>query len=130
MKFQIDTSAKIVKVEEKFKLKELVKIMKSMFPDDWEEYNIDTHSIISWNWPVTNCGTCWYKRNYHYDCFPYRINDPYIYCGTGKISESFSLTNLQSELTDNHINLVDQKGTILSYNTSDTPHIINVETKD
>lgn len=118
MKFQIDTLAKTVKVEQKFNLKELLKIMKSMFPDDWEDYNIDTNNIINWNWPVVNCENCWYKHHYRQ---PYWSVEPYIYRGTSIQSTSgYSQTK----------GFQNDTNTVLTYTTSDASHIINVETED
>lgn len=48
MKFQIDTNLKTIKLEEKVLLKEVLDIMKTMFPEDWKEYSIETNCIINW----------------------------------------------------------------------------------
>lgn len=52
MKFQIDTNLKTIKLEEKALLKEVLDIMKAMFPDDWKEYMLETNCIINWNFPT------------------------------------------------------------------------------
>lgn len=117
MKFQIDTSLKIIKIEEKFKLKDLLKIMETMFPNDWQDYNIDTNSVINWNWPVVNCENCWYKHRYRQ---PYWSVEPYIYCGT----------SIQSTSGYSQIKGFQNDTTVLTHTTSDASHIINVETKD
>lgn len=46
MKFQIDTTAKTIKLEESASVVKLLNILKSMFPDDWEDYKILTNTTI------------------------------------------------------------------------------------
>jgi hypothetical protein len=69
MKFQIDTNLKTIKLEEKALLKDVLDIMKAMFPDDWKEYSIETNCIISWNSPtyVFPKRTIWDLQPYWYN---------------------------------------------------------------
>ena len=53
MKIQIDTTNKILKIEESVNLKELFKIVNALLPNDWEEYTLENNSIIvGWEHPI------------------------------------------------------------------------------
>lgn len=54
MKFEINTTDKIIKLTETCSLNELISILNAMFPNDgWKEYKIEVHSNITYI-PVTN----------------------------------------------------------------------------
>ena len=76
MKIQLDTSSKIIKIEELVNLKELFDLLEQMLPNGtWKEFTLDTNTIIV-NWkdpivwpiypiPIPNCPTYpnypWYQ---------------------------------------------------------------------
>ena len=59
MKIQIDTKAKVIRLEEKVKFDELVKVLNKLLPKEWKEYSLDTNSVIYWSNPII-----WH---YHYE---------------------------------------------------------------
>jgi len=119
MKFQIDTNLKTIKLEEKALLKDVLDIMKAMFPNDWKEYTIETNTIINWvNYPTIRYVKPWW------DLQPYWIN-------------GYTYNNLANNIGQtNNISLADltsktKKTNFDSYTTScnsDMSNIINVET--
>jgi hypothetical protein len=62
MKFKIDTENKTITINEAVNLKELFDIIKSMFPEDWKEYNL----IVETNFITTPL-----------DIKPYPWNEPH-----------------------------------------------------
>jgi hypothetical protein len=53
MKIQIDTTNKVLKIEESVNLKELFKIVQTLLPTNWEEYVLDVNTIIiGWQNPI------------------------------------------------------------------------------
>ena len=52
MKLQIDTVAKTIKVDENVKFKDLIKVLKKMFPDTWDDYSLVGNEVIYWYNPV------------------------------------------------------------------------------
>jgi hypothetical protein len=53
MKIQIDTTNKVLKIEESVNLKELFKIVQMLLPSDWEEYKLEVNTIIvGWQNPI------------------------------------------------------------------------------
>jgi len=53
MKIQLDTSAKTIKVENDIKIKDLIKTLKKLLPDDWEDFELQTNvTINNWNTPI------------------------------------------------------------------------------
>lgn len=52
MKLQIDTVAKTIKVDENVKFKELIKVLKKMFPDTWDDYSLVGNEVIYWYNPI------------------------------------------------------------------------------
>ncbi len=55
MKIQIDTTEKIIRIEEIINLGELIKELQLLLPNDlWKEFKIDTQTKILWNdYPIT-----------------------------------------------------------------------------
>ena len=51
MKFKIDTKEKIITIDGNVNIGELIKRIKSMFPDDWEDYTIETSTTIEYVYP-------------------------------------------------------------------------------
>ncbi len=45
MKLNIDLDNKIIKVDTKVNIKELIDILKSMLPDTWKEFELDTNVV-------------------------------------------------------------------------------------
>lgn len=74
MKIQIDTTAKIVKVEESVNLGRFVEAIKNMLPD-WKSYALESGSITYWidPYPVTPY-TPWWKQ-YPYPWITYTTGD-------------------------------------------------------
>lgn len=52
MKIQIDTSLKIIKVEESVNFGELVDMLEKLLPNDWKQYKLETGTIIYWTNPI------------------------------------------------------------------------------
>jgi len=54
MKIQLDTKRKTIKLDEPIRLGEMVKLLKSLFPDkEWESYTLETNTTIhGWSYPV------------------------------------------------------------------------------
>lgn len=54
MKIQLDTTNKIIKVEESVNLNEFFEAVRKLFPDgEWKEFTIETNTTIVWNNPIT-----------------------------------------------------------------------------
>lgn len=52
MKIQLDTIAKVIRVEESINLGEFLKAIKDILPNDlWKEYKLETNTIINWRYP-------------------------------------------------------------------------------
>jgi len=48
MKFQLDTTNKTIKVEEKIKLSELIETLEKMFPkEEWKEFALEISTIVN-----------------------------------------------------------------------------------
>jgi len=54
MKLQLDTSEKVIKVEEQVNFGELVKTLNKLLPKgEWKTYKLETNTVINWNqYPV------------------------------------------------------------------------------
>jgi hypothetical protein len=54
MRISIDTISKTIEVEQDVKLKDLIKNLKSMFPNrEWEEFSLKTTTTIqNWSYPI------------------------------------------------------------------------------
>ena len=53
MKIQIDTEAKVIKIEEKVNLGELIEKLNLLLPEDlWKEYTLEPTIINNWNSPI------------------------------------------------------------------------------
>lgn len=53
MKLQIDTSNKIIRIEERVNLKELIDNLNKLFPkNSWYEYDLDGSPIYNWSSPI------------------------------------------------------------------------------
>lgn len=67
MKIQLDTTNKLIKVEEQVSLGELIETLKSLFPDgEWTQYNIVPYVNYSpypiWVEPYTYPINPWYQQ--------------------------------------------------------------------
>ena len=50
MKLQIDTTEKVIKVEEQVNFGELVKVLNKLLPKgEWKKYKLETNTVINWN---------------------------------------------------------------------------------
>ena len=52
MKLQIDTSAKVIKIEESVNFGELIEKIKKLLPNEWKDYKLETDTVIQWRNPV------------------------------------------------------------------------------
>lgn len=53
MKIQIDTTAKILKIEESVNLGDFIEFLSALFPNDaWKEFKLETKVITNWNSPI------------------------------------------------------------------------------
>jgi hypothetical protein len=67
MKVQIDTKAKVIRIEETINLGEMCKVLDKLLPKEWKNYSLETGSIIFWTNPIP-----WDPYN------PWVIKPPYI----------------------------------------------------
>lgn len=87
MKLNIDLDNKIVKVDNKVNIKELIDILKSMFPDTWKEFELDI-SVVN----VT-------VKDWHTNIpLPYNPINPFspyvITCGTASTAMDYLKSNI------------------------------------
>ena len=88
MKIQIDTANKILKIEESVNLKELFKIVNNLLPDSWEEYTLESNSIIiGWQNPIIIENPV-----YPYQVYPWC--QPYYTTDTGTFNIDFKSSDL------------------------------------
>lgn len=53
MKLQLDTTNKTIRVEERVRLSELIKIVKKILPNEWKDFILETNTtIINWHEPI------------------------------------------------------------------------------
>lgn len=53
MKLQLDTTNKIIKVEESVNLNEFFEVIKKILPDgEWKEFKLETQTTINWGSPI------------------------------------------------------------------------------
>jgi hypothetical protein len=53
MKLQLDTTNKTVKIENDIKVSQLIKTLKSMLPNDWKDFTLQTNvTINNWTNPI------------------------------------------------------------------------------
>ena len=86
MKIQLDFTNKVVKCEGQVNLKDFIQKVKKLLPDDWQEWNLETNTIIyNWSNPIIYT-------------YPNRdITAPFIsYCGT-----SGTLTTRENDIVSN-----------------------------
>jgi hypothetical protein len=73
MKIQLDTTKKIIKIEETVNIDELIKLLKKLLPDGlWKEFKIETQTITNWTSPI------YIERWEPYTPWPWY--NPVIYC--------------------------------------------------
>jgi hypothetical protein len=66
MKIQIDTKARVIRIDETVKFDELIKVLNKLLPKEWKEYSLETGSIIYWSNPII-----WhYQEPWHYPVYP------------------------------------------------------------
>lgn len=71
MKAKIDTAAKTIAIEQAMPMGELVKFLQALFPDEWEQWKIETNVKIEWSsppiiidrYPSQPWGPYWYAPN-------------------------------------------------------------------
>lgn len=53
MKIQIDTTKKIIKIEEKVNLSELFNLLEQLLPNGlWEDFTLDVNTTVTWSNPI------------------------------------------------------------------------------
>jgi hypothetical protein len=52
MKIQIDTKAKIIRIDETVKFDDLIKVLNKLLPKEWKDYSLETSSVIKWYNPI------------------------------------------------------------------------------
>jgi hypothetical protein len=53
MKLQLDTTNKTVKIENDIKVSQLIKTLKSLLPNDWKDFTLQTNvTINNWSNPI------------------------------------------------------------------------------
>lgn len=125
MKIQIDTDNKIIKLESKENLGKLIAVISQML-ENWQEYSIDSNTIINWSNPVVierPCWKPWYERPLWYSS-----------CNTAD-----SLTALKKTIPDSNDNIYDdghnttstkQNYIVNSLNPKIATGVYNIELKD
>lgn len=59
MRLQIDTVLKTIKLENNIKIRELIENLKTLLPNDWMDFTLETNVTIGWTNPI-------YIRDYPY----------------------------------------------------------------
>jgi hypothetical protein len=59
MRLQIDTVLKTIKLENNIKISELIENLKTLLPNDWMDFTLETNVTIGWTNPI-------YIRDYPY----------------------------------------------------------------
>ena len=76
MKIQLDTTEKIIRLEETVEIGELLKILDRLLPnDEWKKFKLETNSIINWVNPIVIEP---YKYPYPYPYYPWVTYDDNI----------------------------------------------------
>lgn len=52
MKIQLDTTNKIVKIEESVNLNELFELLNKILPEVWKEFKLEVNTTITWGNPI------------------------------------------------------------------------------
>jgi hypothetical protein len=53
MKLQLDTTSKLIKVEETVNLGEFTEALERLLPDGkWKEFKLETQTVINWSNPI------------------------------------------------------------------------------
>jgi hypothetical protein len=53
MKLQLDTTSKIIKIEESVNLNELFELLNKILPNDtWKEFKLESNTTITWESPI------------------------------------------------------------------------------
>ena len=53
MKIQLDTTAKVIRVEEAINLGEFFKALRNLLPNNlWKEYALEVNTVINWTYPI------------------------------------------------------------------------------
>ena len=91
MKLQIDTNAKVIRIEELVNIAEFFTMVKKLFPNDlWKEFKLETNVINNWNSPIIIKEYPVYPQNPFYPYNP--LQPPYqptwITCKTGIHTEN------------------------------------------
>ena len=76
MKLQLDTKNKIIRLEDKVSLKDLVTTLERLLPKkEWQMFTLETNTVIQgWSTPI-------YIREYKPLTYPW-YNSPYVSCET------------------------------------------------
>lgn len=80
MKIQLDTTQKVIRIEEKVNLKELFDILERLLPNElWKGFDLETTTIINWGSPIIIKPNEIYTQPYTTPT-PYPYNFPWITC--------------------------------------------------
>ena len=90
MKLFIDTENKVIKIEEKVNLGELIEKIKKLLPGEWKEYKLEANTQMYWANPIVIHEWPIYPSN------PYWWNQPFCGITGGTITN----TNGDSMTTD------------------------------
>jgi hypothetical protein len=71
MKLQLDTTNKIVKIEESVNLNDLFELLNKILPEVWQEFKLEVNTVINWSNPIV-------IEPYIYPVYPW-WKQPYIY---------------------------------------------------
>ena len=52
MKLQLDTKAKVIRLEEKVVLKDLIDTLDRLLPKQWEDFTLEVNTTIEWSHPI------------------------------------------------------------------------------
>lgn len=94
MNIQIDTSLKILKLQESINLGELSELLLKLFPNnEWKEYKLETNTIIAnWTSPII------IEKNkpYHWRSVPYYIGDLPSTFGANTLTSNNGVCNIST----------------------------------
>jgi len=81
MKLQIDTELKLIKIEEKINLGELIKTLEQLLPKGlWKEFELENTVINNWTNPIIIQPTPYVPQNpYPTPILPW-MQGPFVYC--------------------------------------------------
>jgi len=100
MKLQLDTTNKTVKIENDIKVSQLIKTLKSLLPDDWKDFTLQTNvTINNWSSPI------YIERHTYPYYYPWYCNASGLNTGSNITTADYSVSNTTCELKSGLFNI-------------------------